>query len=553
MAPQYTAPQSPPEDATWSHTHKCFTEPNSEVEGAHLYYAWELYKDQEWTWLYYPEPGYAAESFRTTVPNYRDIFPETRTPEPEPQQLITPNPSYRTPGGTTAPETTEEGSISAVLAHLHRASTPRDTRTAQVFSLGRRTPSTSNSPASQVTALPTVATAGSSTAASNTASVTRPVPIRPTGSAVPQVGSTGTAPAASGTNPSQSGTAGNPPSQQPPPQQSGNPTQTVVTMSKPVGELEHKALFEFHGDRNKAPHFISTAETYFAVTELTNSLSDEVKVNFVLTHMNDGEAATWATAKQQEALHNKTGFSFGTWKDFAKEFRNSFISAADQEDARLQITRYKQGTQTISQYTTNFQSLLSRCNFDKPDEHCALYKQGLTNKSINMIHVNKLPDTLAGWYQLMREYERTHMELLGNQERNYQNRSYGNNNQRSGSTNNNAKTTGNRPAKLTPAERAKCIEQGLCFRCRQSGHSAANCPNSGRTPSGSSQTPAQGKNIRAADTDPTAENKAPKGNNEPKDQAPAPEDKLTNIRRLFAQLSKEERTQYFTELEKEDF
>jgi hypothetical protein len=31
-------------------------------------------------------------------------------------------------------------------------------------------------------------------------------------------------------------------------------------------------------------------------------------------------------------------------------------------------------------------------------------------------------------------------------------------------------------AKLTPEERQKCIQEGLCFRCREPGHSVSNCP-----------------------------------------------------------------------------
>jgi hypothetical protein len=30
--------------------------------------------------------------------------------------------------------------------------------------------------------------------------------------------------------------------------------------------------------------------------------------------------------------------------------------------------------------------------------------------------------------------------------------------------------------KLSQEERQRCIQQGLCFRCREPGHSAANCP-----------------------------------------------------------------------------
>jgi hypothetical protein len=33
-----------------------------------------------------------------------------------------------------------------------------------------------------------------------------------------------------------------------------------------------------------------------------------------------------------------------------------------------------------------------------------------------------------------------------------------------------------RVAKLTPDERKRCIEKGLCFRCRKSGHLSNECP-----------------------------------------------------------------------------
>jgi hypothetical protein len=38
-------------------------------------------------------------------------------------------------------------------------------------------------------------------------------------------------------------------------------------------------------------------------------------------------------------------------------------------------------------------------------------------------------------------------------------------------------------SKLTPNERAKCIREGRCFRCRNSGHNATNCNLSRNSPS----------------------------------------------------------------------
>ena len=34
-------------------------------------------------------------------------------------------------------------------------------------------------------------------------------------------------------------------------------------------------------------------------------------------------------------------------------------------------------------------------------------------------------------------------------------------------------------SKLTPVERAKCMKEGRCFRCRKLGHNAQNCRSSG--------------------------------------------------------------------------
>ena len=34
-------------------------------------------------------------------------------------------------------------------------------------------------------------------------------------------------------------------------------------------------------------------------------------------------------------------------------------------------------------------------------------------------------------------------------------------------------------SKLTPVERAKCMKEGRCFRCRKPGHNARNCRSSG--------------------------------------------------------------------------
>ena len=52
-------------------------------------------------------------------------------------------------------------------------------------------------------------------------------------------------------------------------------------------------------------------------------------------------------------------------------------------------------------------------------------------------------------------------------------------------------------SKLTPTERARCIKEGLCFRCRKKGHSANKCNNARSTLAGSYPRP---QTIRSAET-----------------------------------------------------
>ena len=44
-------------------------------------------------------------------------------------------------------------------------------------------------------------------------------------------------------------------------------------------------------------------------------------------------------------------------------------------------------------------------------------------------------------------------------------------------------------SKLTPTERAQCIKEGLCFRCRKKGHSANKCNNTRSAPTGAYPRP----------------------------------------------------------------
>jgi hypothetical protein len=62
-------------------------------------------------------------------------------------------------------------------------------------------------------------------------------------------------------------------------------------------------------------------------------------------------------------------------------------------------------------------------------------------------------------------------------------------------------------SKLTPTERAKCIKEGRCFRCRKAGHNTTNCNSSRNSPSRFTPCP---KTIRSTETQAPSTSISPK-------------------------------------------
>ena len=159
---------------------------------------------------------------------------------------------------------------------------------------------------------------------------------------------------------------------------------------------------DFDGDRTKSRFFFNCCQaTIHAYRNTTLYNDDEDKIALVLSHMKDGEAKDWATAKFEEAFR-KNPYDFGTWTTFVNEFKKSFMSAEDETQARTEIIHLKQTPgMTVDEYNTKFKTLITRCNFDKPDEHCSTYRSGIRPGILmNIARGGSFPTTLSAWYTL---------------------------------------------------------------------------------------------------------------------------------------------------------
>ncbi|THG93662.1 hypothetical protein EW145_g8316 [Phellinidium pouzarii] len=253
----------------------------------------------------------------------------------------------------------------------------------------------------------------------------------------------------------------------------------------PTGEAHLSKPNNFDGDKSYARRFLSSCQAYLSLNERIYN-TDKSKIIFVLSFMQEKAAGDWATNRTTVALApnptTNTPTGFGTWVDFLNDFRNTFITTDDSADARRQLLNIKQ-TGTADDYNTQFRSLVTRSNISDKNALSEMYQQGLTRGLIQRIYArDKLPDTMEEWYQAASRADNLYRRL---QALNATSTTTTSSTPRSTRFKNLFSTTTsssptptnspNRPKKLTPEEREKCMKEGRCLACREVGHNARDC------------------------------------------------------------------------------
>ncbi|KAI5115798.1 hypothetical protein M0805_007834 [Coniferiporia weirii] len=312
---------------------------------------------------------------------------------------------------------------------------------------------------------------------------------------------------------------------------------------------------EFDGTREYARRFLSSCKTYLHVNKHIYD-TDELKINFVLSFMQTRTAGDWAinceslaSAYNVDSKGNKltTIVGYGTWDNFVKDFKTTFITTDDTNEAQQALIKLKQ-TGTADDFNNQFQSLATRSGITSPKALIALYQAGLTPALLKTIYNrDTIPTTINAWYQAASRSDNIYRRLRAIQgpppptQQNNRFRKFSNNPSRT----NNYNTTGtspntNRPPCLTPEERDKCFKEGRCLACCEKGHNSRDCT---KFPTNNTRT------IRATeqttDTDPPAPT--------PEPNPPTPNDVALQIRQLINSLKDEEKEELFNTMDKQDF
>ena len=185
---------------------------------------------------------------------------------------------------------------------------------------------------------------------------------------------------------------------------STNPASNEV----PSKEAKMAMPREFSGKRTDLNRFLMSCMAHPVVNKDTYQ-TDEKKIGFVLSLLNEGEAGAWKEQFIQEAFDEammKVGveMTFGTFADFIKRLKESFEPHNDAANALTQLRALKYKLRhNIDEHIMKFRMCLARTKLDKTDESQAtieFFKETLPLQLLQRIYGGEtIPETLTGWYK----------------------------------------------------------------------------------------------------------------------------------------------------------
>ncbi|KAI5116073.1 hypothetical protein M0805_002919 [Coniferiporia weirii] len=311
---------------------------------------------------------------------------------------------------------------------------------------------------------------------------------------------------------------------------------------------------EFDGTREYARRFLSSCETYLRVNKHIYD-TDELKINFVLSFMQTRTAGDWAINRESlasayniDAKGNKlsTIVGYGTWENFVNDFKSTFITTDDTNEAQQALIKLKQ-TGTADDFNNQFQSLATRSGITSPEALIALYQAGLTPALLKTIYNrDTMPTTINDWYKAASRSDNIYRRLRAIQgpptptHQPNRFRKFSNTPRTNNYNNPNTSSNVNRPPRLTPEERDKCFKEGRCLACREKGHNSRDCP---KFPTSNTRT------IRTTEQTTEIEPPTPTLIENP----PTPSDVALQIRQLINSLKDEDKEELFNTMDKQDF
>jgi hypothetical protein len=180
-----------------------------------------------------------------------------------------------------------------------------------------------------------------------------------------------------------------------------------------------------------------------------------------------------------------------TFAKFQENSESTFFPFDTQATSRYELSKLTQNSfkrpdaihdDGFQKYITDFQNLASKAQISDERTLCNQFSVRLDNQITTMIlSMSSPPTTITKWVEQAKTFHAQKMHILALKRGRTPPSSFSSNsrNHRDPDAMDVDAVT---LSKLTPTERAKCIREGRCFRCRKTGHNTTNCNSSRNFP-----------------------------------------------------------------------
>jgi hypothetical protein len=276
-------------------------------------------------------------------------------------------------------------------------------------------------------------------------------------------------------------------------------------MATKTVELKAALPANFSGEPADAMRWIKAMKAYFVLNASIYATDDE-QVITALNKMSKGRGVSFSDMWYDRMLNPNIVSSEKTFAKFKENFESTFFFFDTQATSRYELFKLVQKSfkrpdgiydDGFQKYITDYQNLTSKAQISDERTLCDQFSVGLDNQITMMIlSMSSPPTTLTKWVEQAQMFHAQKMCILalkGGRTPPASFSSYYRNHREPDTMDVDTVTL----SKLTPTERAKCIREGRCFRCRKTGHNATNCNTSRNSPSRFTPCP---QTIRSTET-----------------------------------------------------
>jgi hypothetical protein len=270
-------------------------------------------------------------------------------------------------------------------------------------------------------------------------------------------------------------------------------------------ELKAALPADFSGEPAEAMRWIKAIKAYFVLNSTIYS-TDDAQIMTALNKMSKGRGVSYSEMWYDRMANPNIASLEKMFAKFQENFESTFFPFDTQATSRYELSKLTQNSfkcpdgiydDGFQKYITDFQNLASKAQISDERTLCNQFSVGLDNQITTMIlSMSSPPTTITKWVEQAKTFHAQKMHILALKKGRTPPSSFSNT-PRSQRDPDAMDVDTMTLSKLTPTERAKCIKEGHCFRCRKPGHNTTNCNSSRNSPSRFTPRP---QTIRSTET-----------------------------------------------------